>query len=190
MEDFKFWAWIIVAVIYYIVRARNKAKKEAEERQANQSIPETTDTNKPPGRPLTFEELLREIQTGKATPQPEVSVPPPPPTYRKPEPAPWNGNYEDEPVEEIEDLETIPPQRREPVRETYDAYEKAKLEAFNRPSLEETTKLSDTDVKFGHFKSYDVPVQRNVLAEYISELKDPEGFRKAFVLSEILKRKF
>lgn len=190
MDDIKFWVWLLILVGYYVIRARTKAKKEAAERQANQPVPEKTEGGNPAGRPLTFEDLLREIQSGKPATRPEPSLPTPTPTYNKPEPSSWEVDYEDEPVEEIKDLETIEPRKREPVRETYDAYERAKLEAFNRPSLEETMKLADTDVKFAHFKSYDMPTQRNVLADYLSELRDPEGFRKAFIMSEILKRKF
>lgn len=186
--DFRFWLWLIILVGYYVIRARNKAKKEAEERRANQQVPTTSESNSP--KPLTFEDLLQEIQAGKAPARPETEQPQRPVLAERQETAPWDVDYEDAPVEEAQDLETIPPPRQEVVAETFDAYEKAKRDAFNRPSLEETMKLADTDVKFSHFKSYDMPAEKNVLASYLAELKDPEGFRKAFVLSEILKPKF
>jgi hypothetical protein len=189
MDDLRFWVWIIILVGYYIIRARNKAKKEAEARRVNQPLPEQTAEEASSGRPMTFEDLLREIQTGKSPAKPAPAPLPPPQLNRKPEPSPWEVDYEDAPVEEIQDLETIP-QRPDPLEQSYNAYEKAKQQAFNHISLEETMQLSDTDVKFGHFKGYDAPVQRSVLADYLLELKDPEGFRKAFVMSEILKRKF
>jgi len=69
-------------------------------------------------------------------------------------------------------------------------YEKAKQEAFNRASLEETMKIEDTVVRFGQFKGYQQDKEVNVLAEYVKDLQDPAGFKKAFILSEVLNRKF
>ena len=51
-------------------------------------------------------------------------------------------------------------------------------------------KLEDTVVKFGQFKGYQQDTKVNVAAAYVKDLQDPEGFRKAFILSEILNRKF
>jgi hypothetical protein len=43
---------------------------------------------------------------------------------------------------------------------------------------------------FGKFKEFEQEKKRNLLEEYITDFKDPEGFKKAVVMSEILKRKF
>ena len=72
----------------------------------------------------------------------------------------------------------------------YDIYEDAKRLAFERPSLEETMKVTDTNVKFGKFKEFEAEEQRDLLAEYSKQFRDPEGLKKAVVLSEILNRKF
>jgi hypothetical protein len=72
----------------------------------------------------------------------------------------------------------------------YETYEEAKRQAFNRPSLEETMRVEDTVVKFGKFKAFEQATERDLMAEYLKEFQDPEGFRKAFVMSEILQRKF
>ena len=69
-------------------------------------------------------------------------------------------------------------------------YEEGKKQAFLRPSLEETMKLEDTIVKFEKFKVFEEEEKQNVLAEYVRDLEDPEGFKKAFVLSEVLQRRF
>ena len=71
-----------------------------------------------------------------------------------------------------------------------DIYEKAKQEAFYRPSLEETLKLSDTVVRFGQFKGYEREDRISPAAEFAKEIKDPSSFKKAFIMSEILKRRF
>ena len=51
-------------------------------------------------------------------------------------------------------------------------------------------KLEDTDTKFGKFKVFEEQGKRNLLEEYTRDLKDPEGFKKAFVLNEVLNRRF
>jgi hypothetical protein len=72
----------------------------------------------------------------------------------------------------------------------YDIYENAKKEAFLRPSLEETLKLEDTIVRFNPFKGYQREESRNLAAELAKEIQNPTGFKKAFIMSEILQRRF
>ena len=72
----------------------------------------------------------------------------------------------------------------------YEIYDNATRQAFARPSLEESMKLEDTIVRFKQFKGYENESKPSFLAEYIKELKDPKGFKKAFIMSEILNRRF
>jgi hypothetical protein len=72
----------------------------------------------------------------------------------------------------------------------YETYEKAKQDAFAKPSLEETLKLKDTDMTFGQFKGYQHVEQKSQASEILKDFHDPVGFRKAFIMSEILKTKF
>jgi hypothetical protein len=97
-------------------------------------------------------------------------------------------NYEDDLEEEGVSEKTDYNQRD--YDKTVETYEKAKQSAFNRLSLEETMKVEDTMVRFGQFKGYQQDTEVNVLAEYVKDLKDPAGFKKAFILSEVLNRKF
>ena len=132
---------------------------------------------------MTFEELLREIQASKNPPQP------PAPVVTKTEYKPVKPlvvDYDDDIEQEEKDLETIPADDNR----SFELYEKAKREAFQRPSLEETMKLQDTVMKYSHFKEYDESAKRSVAKEVLQDFQDPEGFRKAFIMSEILKRKF
>jgi hypothetical protein len=159
--DTQFWIWLIIIVVTFLSRA---LKKSGEKRAPSPEQRPETDS-----KPMTFEDLLREIQESKRPQQPVVAKP----ARREIEP---------------EVLET------EPVAtdysRSYEVYEQAKREAFYRPSLEETVKLEDTDVKFGHFKQYDEVSQRSLSREILQDFKDPEGFKKAFIMSEVLKRKF
>jgi hypothetical protein len=49
--------------------------------------------------------------------------------------------------------------------------------------------LSDVNTSFGKFKEFEVKTERNILTEYTKDLRDPKGFKKALVLSEVLNRK-
>lgn len=175
MDDLKIIIWIIVGLIYLFAR-RKKKEEPAPRRRPIPRQPQVEET--PRSAPKTFEELLREIEGTKQ--------PTPPPATRQPEPA--TVDYDDEiPGEKLDYDDTLPDFRKQ---ETYRAYEEAKAEAFVRPSLEDTVKLEDTIVRFSTFKGYEKGAKRNLLGEYVQELKNPQGFKKAFILSEILRPRF
>ena len=184
MRDVQFWIYVIAGIIYLISRARKKrqasepvnAPEPKSERRFQQSEPQSV-----PQKGLTFEELLREISEAKAPAKPEPVVVQPKSEYV---------DYDDDLEEEEQDLEDVSGDYRKKDRAFYDTYEEAKRQAFNRPSLEETVKLKDTDMKFGKFKEFAEEAESNPLNDYLKELKDPEGFKKAFVLSEVLQRRY
>ncbi len=121
--------------------------------------------------------MLREIQASKV-PQPI------PVTQKKQEYVDYDDELEEEAVTERVDYS------KRDRDSTFQTYERAKQDAFNRASLEETMKIEDTVVRFGQFKGYQQDTEVNVLAEYVKDLQDPAGFKKAFILSEVLNRKF
>lgn len=179
MDDIKIIIWIIIGLIYLFSRNKKKDQPVRKPKPAQHREEQEAEVDAP--APKSFEELLREIEGMK---RPAAPAPPPPP--RQPEPAVID--YDEEiPQTKVDYDETLPDFRKE---ETYLTYEKAKAEAFARPSLEETVKLEDTIVRFKQFRGYEKESKRNVLHEYLQELKDPQGFKKAFVMSEILKPKF
>ncbi len=160
--------WIIIGIVYLISRARKK----------QQTPPETPAEyeSEIPAKPVSFEDLLKEIQASKA-PKPQ------------PKPVQQYTDYDDDLEEEEKDLEKVDYSYRNQ-DQIYETYEKAKKEAFNRPSMEETLKLENTVVKFGQFKGYEQDTQPALAAQFAKDLQDPANFRKAFILSEILNRKF
>lgn len=185
----KYWIYIAVGAIWFLSKLLKKKDDSDTEtpdasRPASRPTTERAIPTSQPKKTLTFEELLREISETKQSQETSKPISIPKPVF---------ADFEDE-EEEERTLETIPsrnykePIYREPV--VYDEYAEGKRVAFNRPSLEETTKLSDTVVKFGKFKVFEEENQRNFLEEYMKDLRDPEGFRKAFVMSEILNRKY
>jgi hypothetical protein len=187
--DLQFWIWLIAIVAMFLARAMRKAPK-GPQAPDQQTQSDSDDDSQPGNKPMTFEELLREIQQAKTPPKPAQRAPEiqPRPTIQ---PAPpiksYEVDYDDDIPEEEQDLETIPQKREE---RSYEVYEKAKSDAFQRKSLEETMKLADTDMKFSHFKGYDDAPQKSIASDILKDFADPQGFKKAFIMSEILKRKF
>ncbi len=163
--------WIIVGIIYLISRARKKPETPPSRPQSTSAETETFD------KPVTFEELLKEIQSGK---QPKHQVVPAKTEYV---------SYDDDLQEERKPLEQTDYNYRDHDK-IYEIYEKAKQEAFHRPSMEETLKLENTVVRFGQFKNYAMDDKPSLAAEYAQDLRDPANFKKAFILSEILNRRF
>lgn len=185
--DLQFWIYVIVAIIYLVSRAMKKGQTPPadlpdprQEREVRQNRTSPPPVEKP--KQLTFEELLREITEAKQQQKPAYPVEP-----RREEVI----DYDDMIGEEEEDLETVDAEENYRKQDRiYADYEEAKRQAFLRPSLEETLNIRDTKVEFGKFKAFEEKQQRNLLEEYTREFQDPEGFKKAVVMSEILKRKF
>ncbi len=134
-----------------------------------------------PQKPLTFEELLREIE-GMKKPEPA-------PVSQSPAPEPAYVDYDEEPREERKVLEDTDYDYRKQDK-IYAQYEEAKQQAFVRPSLEETIKLEDTIIRFNEFSNYDKIERNNKALEYRKSFKDKESFRKAFIMAEIMNRRF
>ena len=183
MDELKIIFWIVIGLVYLFARRRKKpqefpAEQRSPESEEERRIPEPT-------KPLSFEELLSEIQGMKK----EETVAEPSPgdsgsgTRSRRE---WQ--YAGE-VGEKKTLEGAAYDYREHDK-IYQVYEDAKSLAFHRPSLEETVKLQDTIVRFKQFKVYETGTKRNLAAEYFKELKEPQGFKKALILSEILRKRF
>jgi len=176
MDKFQFWLYVIIGLIYLVSRAR---KKKADQSPGPTSAKEEKpfgstrhEVNKP--KQLSFEELLKEITESKQQqpPREEPVV-----------------DYDENLEEEEKDLEDVEYDYRKQ-NKTYEIYEEAKKQAFHRPSLEETMKVQDTVVSFGKFKEFERGAETNLASEYLRYFHDPEGFKKAVVMSEILKRKF
>lgn len=183
--DFQFWIWLIAVVAMVLARALKKPAKGGSTPEQQPRNDGDRDYDQSSGKPMTFEELLREIQESKTPRQPATVKQ----KYQSPLPPKksYDVDYDDDLEEEEKGYETIPANND---NRSTEIYEKAKREAFSRPSLEETLKLEDTIVKFDHFKGYDEPSKKSVASDVLRDLKDPEGFKKAFIMSEILKRKF
>ena len=182
MDNLQFWLYVIIGIIYLVSRLRKKQAEQPPE--PSQSLPKRDE--EVPERPMTFEELLREITEGKTEKKPEPIAPSRRPVYEQ---KTQEATQEVIPETEIDDLEEVEYDYKK--QDTiYEKYEEAKRQAFQRASLEETMTLGQTDMKFGKFKEFETKSNLDLLSAYLSDFKDPEGLKKAIVMSEILKRKF
>ena len=187
MRDFQFWLYVLIAAIYVLTRFFKKPAQqpkdipdfEPEKPVKRFEIPPVK-PGAAPSKTLTFEELLKEITASKAQPKPQP----------KPEYVDYDEEIEEEipQKDEIEDLEDVDYDYKKD--KVAVEYEQAKRQAFLRPSLEETLNIKDTDTRFEKFKVFETDTQSNLVDRYLIDFYDPEGLRKAIVMSEILQRKF
>lgn len=185
MDEIKIIFWIIIGLVYLFSR-RKKSQATPPPARRSEEMEPGYDTPAP--KAVTFEDLLREIQ-GMKKPEPSSAPPAPVNDYGRP---PVKKEYEIEPfyrVPETKQIEDVNYDYRTQDK-IYDIYDNATKQAFARPSLEETMKLDDTIVRFKQFKGYENKAKESFLAEYIKELKDPKGFKRAFIMSEIINRRF
>ncbi len=172
MGELKIIIWIVLGIIYLVSRARKKQIPNAT------PTPSDEDTE---DKPVSFEDLLKEIQGAKELKQQPKSTLEPVVEFKE--------DYDDDLKTEEQPLEKTDYNYRD--HDTiYETYEKARQEAFLRPSMEETLKLENTIVRFGQFKGYEQQQRPSLAREYGQDLKNPTNFRKAFILSEILNRRF
>jgi hypothetical protein len=193
--DFQFWIYVIIAVVLairsIIKKAQNQPGDVIDNTKPGREVRYDTTQPMEKPKPLTFEELLKEITEAKQ-PQREVSQPQRPvqrPVYESLPPSQGYVDYDDNLGKEEQSLEEVDRNYRDRDK-LYDVYEEAKKQAFLRPSLEETMNVRDTNMSFGKFKEFEKQEQRNLMQEYLIDFQDPEGLKKAFVMSEVLNRKF
>lgn len=178
--DEKVIFYIILGIVYFLFNRLKK--KPAQDSEYEEGDMRESSSERP--KPVSFEDLLREITEGKQQTKP----------FQKPlfEPSVPEGGLKQSPAyvdydDEIEDeLEVFEKQQLEQQRVSQ-VYEQAKNEAFLRPSLEETLKFKDIDTKAGRFKVFDKKVKSS--NNFLKDLKTQDGFKRAFITSEILNRR-
>ena len=174
----QFWIYVIIAIIYGISSLlKKKTPDESDSEPQDRQYEEPRKSQKQ----LTFEELLKEITEGKNVEKPVSRPVQPVQTYV---------DYDDDLKDEEEEVDEVVRYDTRRDDQVVLAYEEAKRMAFERPSLEETMKLEDTKMKFGRFKEFEQVERRDLLKEYLIDFNDPGQWKKAVVMSEILKPKF
>jgi len=181
MDNIQFWLYVIILVIYFISKLRKKPQEDSEPENLPEESGRGFDQEQParPVKPMTFEDLLREISEAKNSPPITTSSPSTEAEY------PQYEDYDDDIKPEEETLER-------PVfndDQTTKIYEEAKSMAFHRPSLEETVKLEQVDTSYKRFRGFEKEKELSLAAQYAKDLKNPKDIKKALVLSEVLNRR-
>ena len=179
MEDIQTWIYVIIGIVYFIVRTfRNKKPQQADKPAPATSRPQRPDIER--RKPLTFEELLQEFTEG-----------------RKPEDA-----EEEESV--IDSKDVIARRSEERKRDSFE--EEGRDRRFSddesKRIYEESIRNAegfdldferDDDFKITKLESRHAEEQESEAfqASDIKEmLANPEDAKKAVILSEILGRKY
>ncbi|MFZ9981644.1 MAG: hypothetical protein ACO3FI_06420 [Cyclobacteriaceae bacterium] len=167
--------WIIGVILYFWIKSRKASTTPNPE----DNFPGPAKPS--PGGPVTFEDLLREIQSAKRSAH-ETTV------------APSNSYKTYEDISDESFSESIPEYEYQKdsfsSSDTYKTYEKAKSEAFQRSSLEDTLKLEDTEVKYSKFSEYQILKESTMAEKIAAEFREPDTLKKYFVINEILNRKW
>lgn len=175
MDNIQIWLYVIIGAVYLLSRLRKVQSKTPAKPPVRRDVKTESPSVKPVQnipKGLTFEELLREITESKSQPAQEPVV-----------------DYDEQIGAEEEDLEDVNYDHRKD-NKVVDTYEEAKRQAFLRPSLEETMNVQNTDVSFGKFKEFDNKEEARLAAMLLKDFADPDGLKRAVIMSEILKTKF
>jgi len=177
--------FLILAAISLISNLLNKRKKQQQERRrrsaqgrpANDDQSQTREKEAAEERerkPFSFEDLLKEFEsefTGRETAEHDEAQP-----SRRQEQRSEGGGYDEE-VEEAESLEQLD--------SPYDRYEGTSFKELELDNLE-NLKVG----KSGYGRSSNYSIKKKVPNEYSNKLRTSKGLKEAFIMSEILKRKF
>ena len=176
MDNLENYLYLLFAVIYIIsriIKARNKqsdtkSKQPQKARPIGQQ-PASAQTQNPPKpkKSFTFEDILKEFEKNLAGPEEEEF-----------------GHEKPLPVKEIQHEKPTPVKvnQQKTTPNPYEAYQGAK----GKSMLDEV----EEDHKSSFARSEKYSIRENIVNEYVEMLQDPEGFKNAVVLSEIINRKY
>jgi hypothetical protein len=164
------------------VCANKKKPGQAPIPDESEDDPRDTQAPRQP-KAISFEDLLREIQGEKTLSRPVE----PKAVVQKPAKEYDFVDYDDDIPDEVEEYEKETTAAND--ERAFQAYEAAKRDAYQKPQPVQKIKTENLD-RLEHFKGYDQRKKKKITFDFLSELKDPKGFRKAFIMSEILNKKY
>ncbi len=173
MDDIQTWIYIIIGIIYFVIRSlKKKAPDPSEQGPSQSSGPQRSDSER--RKPLTFEELLKEFtdpQAGRESEEVDDDI------------------EEAEPEKTKADFAKEGSVRRFSDEESRRVYEESikQAEGFD---LEYSTDDDYHTEKLTAIR-HDHEEEEETFAGEIKEmLSDPEDARKAIILGEILNRRY
>ena len=168
MDNLENYLYVFFAVIYIIsriIKARSKQKQVGSPPpQDHQAQPEVVKTQPSPKKAFSFQDILKEFEKNLAGEQ----------------------HVEEEvfPVKEIRHTTPIPisAEKIDRKQELYKSYQRKTYKYPVRSFNIKEEKEFERSEKFA--------LKKNVDSEYVKMLRDPNGFRNAIILSEIINRKY
>lgn len=169
MDNLENYLYVLFAVIYIvsrIIKARSKKNKEQQPQSQGQASRAPHPQNQPkPKKAFSFEDILKEFEKNLAGEE-EHEKPLPVEEIRYEQPAPV-------PVKQVKESP-----------KPYDAYQGAPYRSIK----EEIEIDKEKDSSFVRSENYSI--KSSVASEYVKMLQDPQGFKNAIVMSEIINRKY
>jgi len=176
MEDIQFWVYILFGLIYFITRSFGKKKQKKQPQNSSRPQPRKRQGSKESEeRPLTFEELLKEV-TGQS------SLP--------------NRGEEEEPEfeeieEEVEYKPLVTPEEEGRKRSFADAESKKIYEESIKRAQSSSEPIEfERDIHFLKNHGEENQEESEIVKDIKRTLQNPSEARKAIILSEILNRKY
>lgn len=171
MDNFQEYLYVIFAVIliiYRIIKARSKQKKEQQpQSQGQTSRPSGPQNQQKPKKAFSFEDILKEFEKNLSGEEESA--------HEKPLP-----------VKEIR-YEQPAPVAVKRVKETPSPYDSYQGTPYR--SIKEEIEL-DKENESSFVRSENYSIKTSVASEYIKMIQDPQGFKNAIVMSEIINRKY
>lgn len=166
MDNLENYFYILFAVIYIIsriIKARSKQKQSTPQQQGQRRVQPTGQQRQKPKKTFSFEDILKEFEKNLAGEEEEAA-------YEKPLP-----------VKEIKHEKPAPTPVKSYVNKPN------KYESYQGKSIKEEIEL-ERNTAFVRSENYSIT--DDVASEYVKMLQDPDGFKNAIVLSEIINRKY
>jgi hypothetical protein len=164
MDEIQIIVYIIFALIYFVFKALQKGREQQQGQGHGQGHPEDFGQPHDRPRPTTFEDLLKELAG--------------------------------EPIEEPKRPEVTPSKARqvyseEAEREVEERYHNSVKEASQLKTLDEIISFEKLNEEMSKKEPIQVIVDEDGKTEnpYLKILREEDGVKKAFVLSEILQKK-
>ena len=168
MDDLQVVIYIVFLAIYFLSRFLKGSKQKQTPRREAREVNREEDTAQDEERPMTFEDILRELTQPKERPKPKPQS--------RPKPIPARKEYEFRGSEPDDD-------------EIQEVFEESKRRARGIQTIDEMVDIGEGSIKF---REYEEKLEED--NEYASEIRDmlknPDDVRKAVILKEILDRKF
>ena len=164
LENYLYIALALIYIISRVLKARPKPDQNQQPGKPQQARTAGQSRQDRPRKPFSFEDILKEFEKNLGGEEFEEEKPVP---------------VEEMPYSRATSVEEP---KKKKISNPYESYEGT---TYNSPSISERPKQPEI---FTRDENYSF--RNDLTSQYIKMLQDPEGFKNAIVLSEIINRKY